>query len=222
MNILERVLSMVAPHECVGCGKEDTLLCEVCRIDIVGTIPSRCYRCHKLTRQFQVCDTCRRKVVPRHVWIATEYSGLPKELIHRLKFERAKSASGIIATILDNFLPLLPDDTIVTFIPTTPSRIRVRGYDQSRQIAKRFAYLRGLVFEDLISRSATTRQVGSSRKTRFEQMANAFEMKKQKVIQGRTVLLIDDVLTTGATIESASRLLADSGAKRVEVAVFAH
>jgi ComF family protein len=163
-----------------------------------------------------------RKVAPRHVWIATEYNGLSKELIHRLKFERAKSASGIIASILDDFLPLLPDDTIVTYIPTTSSRIRLRGYDQSRLIAKQFAYQRSLVFEDLILRAITTRQVGSSRKTRFDQMVNAFEVKNPNTVQDQTVLLIDDVLTTGATIESASRILADSGAKRVEVAVFAH
>lgn len=222
MNVLERIISVFAPHECIGCGKEGTLLCELCRMDSEGTIPSRCYRCHMVTLQFQVCPTCYKKVGIKHVWVSGDYSNQNKQLIHKMKFERAKSATLLIGQILDEFLPILPSDTIVTYIPTIPSRIRLRGYDQSKLIAKEFARRRGLLFQSNLRRLDSGRQVGSTRKTRFEQMENAFQIIASNKIKQSKILLIDDVLTTGATIESASKVLHNAGAKTVDVAVFAH
>lgn len=222
MNPLERLISVVAPHTCLSCGKEDTILCENCAETYLSALPSRCYRCHIATSQFAVCPKCRRSVAPKHVWIATEYSGVAKDLIHCFKFERAREAHKPIAKLLDQRLPLLPKDTVVTYLPTTPSRVRVRGYDQSRLIAKEFAYRRGLLCDDLLIRVASTRQVGAGRQTRFDQLREAFEAKHPEKAQGQRVLLIDDVLTTGASIESASLVLKDSGAAVIDVAVFAH
>jgi predicted amidophosphoribosyltransferase len=64
--------------------------------------------------------------------------------------------------------------------------------------------------------------VGAGRQTRFEQLEAAFEAKNHNRTHGQRILLVDDVLTTGATIESASGVLKDSGAKGVDVVVFAH
>lgn len=221
MNILERAIALVAPHCCLGCGVEDTLLCEQCAVGIIGLVPSRCYRCHVVTQQSKVCENCRRKVFLTRVWVATEYNGLAKDLLYKLKFERAISASAIMAELLDETLPLLPEDTVVTYVPTTNSRVRLRGYDQSKCIAKQLAFRRKLVFEELLVRRTTSRQVGVDRKTRFEQLVNAFEPKSNKRIKDAKILLIDDVLTTGATIESASTSLTKNGARQVEAAVFA-
>lgn len=221
MNVLERAITLLAPHHCLGCGVEDTLLCEQCATGITGLVPPRCYRCHAVTQQSKVCPNCRRKVSLLRVWVAAEYNGLAKDLLYKLKFERAVSASTIVAGLLDETLPLLPKGTVVTYVPTTNSRVRLRGYDQSKCIAKQLAFRRKLVFEELLIRRTSSRQVGVDRKTRFEQLVNAFEPKSTTRIKGAKILLIDDVLTTGATIESASAVLMKSGAKQVEAAVFA-
>jgi predicted amidophosphoribosyltransferase len=94
----------------------------------------------------------------------------------------------------------------------------MRGYDQAQIIARELAKRRQLTYRQLLSRSGGHRQVGASRKSRFSQLKGAF------IATGRTpphVLLVDDVLTTGASVESAAKELKRSGAKTVEVAVFA-
>lgn len=138
-----------------------------------------------------------------------------------LKFERAKAAAEDIARIMDENLPLLPEETVVVHLPTAANRIRARGYDQARLIARKLAKSRGLKHQDLLGRKGSIRQVGSSRKKRFKQLEGAFSIKDKSKVRGRNVLLIDDVLTTGASIESAARELQASGAKKIEAAVFA-
>lgn len=222
MNPLERIISVVAPFTCLGCGKEGSLLCGWCSAGLMGTIPSRCYRCHVATRQYSVCANCKRKVSLKHVWVAAEYTGVTKELIHAYKFERAKAAHQVIAALLDEFLPLLPPETIVTHVPTTSSRVRQRGYDQSKLIARSLAFKRGLLFDSLLLRTSNTRQVGSARKDRFAQLEGAFEAKGGPRNKNQRILLVDDVLTTGATLESASKVLSEAGAKVIDAVVFAH
>lgn len=222
MNPLERLISVVAPFSSLGCGKEGTILCNICSADLLGTIPSRCYRCHVATSQYAVCANCKRKVALKHVWVATEYAGIIKDLVRVYKFERAKAAHGVIASLLDEFLPLLPPETIVTYVPTTTSRVRQRGYDQSRLIARSLAYKRGLLFDDILLRASNTRQVGSGRKDRFAQLEGAFEIKQISKVNNQRILLVDDVLTTGATLESASKVLSEAGAKVIDAIVFAH
>lgn len=222
MNILERAISVLAPHECLVCEAEGSLLCQNCMHLELITIPSRCYRCHKATRQHSVCANCRRKTGLKHVWVTTEYKGAAKELVHGLKFERKQAAADVIAEWLDEQLPILPKTTVVTAVPTVNSRIRYRGYDQARLIAKAFAFKRNLLYIDLLTRVSSSRQVGAGRKDRFALMDGAFEPKNEKWIASQPVLLIDDVLTTGASVESAAKELRDSGAKSIDAVVFAH
>jgi ComF family protein len=156
----------------------------------------------------------------RHVWVATQYDGPPKELVYRLKFSRAKQAASVIANYLHETVPDLPAQTIVTFVPTATSRVRQRGYDQAQLIAKSFALRRGLKCTPLLVRYGQSRQVGSDRKHRFDQAAKNYGAIK-KIPTGTEVLLIDDILTTGATLEASARLLKQSGAKTINAAIFA-
>jgi ComF family protein len=222
MNIMEGTLALIAPHVCLGCGTEGSLLCKGCMYSSLTPLPSRCYRCHKITQQFAVCTSCKNTVVPRTVWLGAEYKDLAKDLVHTLKFERAKAAAGLMAGYLDSLLPFLDDNTVITNVPTANSRVRIRGYDQSKLIAKSFAARRGLKYCECLQRIGSLRQVGSSRKDRLTQLETAFQPLSVATFKKKPVLLIDDVLTTGATIEAAAKVLKANGAKSVEAAVFAH
>lgn len=156
----------------------------------------------------------------RSVFVCSLYSTNAREVIHRLKFGYTKSASEHIARKMAEILPELPSDTIIIHIPTASSHVRERGFDQSALIARDLAYLIHAPHIHTLARLGQQRQVGSNRMLRMTQMKDAFRIVSKEFI-GSHVLLVDDVLTTGSTLESAALVLKRSGAKSVSAVVFA-
>jgi predicted amidophosphoribosyltransferase len=104
-------------------------------------------------------------------------------------------------------------------VPTASKRVRQRGFDHAELLAKKFALLRGLPFRNLLKRVSQSRQFGADRITRKQQIKGVFKYNYR--LSGEIVLLIDDVVSTGATIEESAKFLKEAGAKRIHVAVFA-
>jgi ComF family protein len=219
--MLDRLVAILAPHTCVVCGSEGRLLCGWCAPDAVLPLPERCYRCYALSADSAVCQTCRRHSPLRCVWVRAQYAGAAKELVYRLKFGRVSAAANAIVTLLDEAIPYLPTETVVTYVPTATGRVRVRGYDQSSLIARAFAKHHGLQFITALARGGQSRQVGSDRKHRQAQAAQNYRSLRPEDVRGKQILLIDDITTTGATLESAAKILKKAGAKRIYAAVFA-
>lgn len=219
--MFDRVIGVLAPHVCLVCGREGSLLCASCSYDALPPLPDRCYRCKSISQDSAVCQKCRKHTVLKYVWPRAQYSGPAKDLVYSLKFARARAAARLIADLLDEAVPALPPGTLVTYIPTATSRVRFRGYDQSRLIAKAFARKRNLRLVTALARIGQTRQVGSDRKHRLAQAAQNYRVQNQSKVKGAEILLIDDILTTGATLESAAKLIKLAGAKQVSAAVFA-
>lgn len=217
--MIERLISLFAPHICLVCGSEGLIVCDACSHDSFSRLPDRCYKCKSLTVDSAVCLRCRQKV--RHVWVVTEYENVAKKLIYDYKFARAKAAAVVIAEQLNMRLPYFDHSTIVTYVPTASSRVRLRGYDHAALIACSFSKRRGLRCASLLARTGQERQVGSGRVARYTQASRDYKVVSAKRAQGQTVLILDDVLTTGATIESCGALLKHAGAKQVIAAVFA-
>jgi ComF family protein len=142
-------------------------------------------------------------------------------LIKQLKFERAAAAARSIAQVMAQQFTRRGDDLVVTHVPTATSRQRVRGYDQAALIAREFASLTHLPYMPLLARQGHLRQLGQSRKQRIQQMQQAFRPLKYSRMTQKRVLLIDDVLTTGSSIESAALTLSKSGVQHISAFVFA-
>lgn len=219
MGIIEQFLRVIAPHQCIGCTVEGQLLCARCARSLPA-VPSRCYRCQRPTEAFRTCTACYSSSSLFGVTPFTKYDGLAKEVIHCLKFERSRAAAEDIAEALATRLSFAGMD-VVTYVPTAPARVRSRGYDQAQLIAKATAELAQLPCITLLARNGNLRQLGKDRATRHEQIQDAFYAVHSNLGSGRRVLLIDDVLTTGATCEAAAATLCQAGAKRVSAAVFA-
>lgn len=218
--MLEQLINLIAPHYCLECGTPGRLLCEQCADSRLIKAVSRCYRCGKSTEQFRTCRPCRAGSELFQVWSACAYDGVAKDLVRRLKFERARAAADVMA---DRLAAVLPADAnwLVTHLPTANNRVRQRGYDQAQLIAKRLGKVVGLPCPVLLVRQGSSRQLGQTRQTRFEQMSVAFRPERMGKTEGRHILLVDDVLTTGASLEAAAKTLKAAGAKRVSAAVFA-
>jgi ComF family protein len=153
--------------------------------------------------------------------VTTAYEGVYEELLFALKFDCKRQAAESIADIMCKSELEIEDGTIICPVPTAPSRIRQRGFDHTKLIAKRTSEKTGLKNISLIKRHTNTRQFGASRVNRLKQMENEFYFDKDCIVENKDILLVDDVLTTGATLSGCARVLKKAGAKSVKAIVFA-
>lgn len=220
MGLIEELLNIVVPHECLRCKLEGSLLCEPCA-GMLAAVPPRCYRCGRWESEFRTCKRCRGDSPLYCVWSATLYSdAVAKELVRVLKFDRAKGASAAMARSLATFINVT-DGMCITHAPTANTRVRERGYDQAALIARELARRTGVPYLPLLARIGDQRQLGQRRDNRKKQIEGAFRALSPESLKNRHVVLVDDVLTTGATCEAAARVLRQAGARKVSAAVFA-
>jgi ComF family protein len=178
-----------------------------------------------------LCGLCRRLEPPYAK--ATAYgsyeSGL-RELIHLLKYNQVRPAAStlgrMLAEAIGDLQPLLGGDVLVVPVPLHSSKLRQRGFNQSELIARaalKLTPIAGLQLNaGLLQRCRDTQsQIGLSRHQRRENIRGAFVVAKPNDLNGRDVLVVDDVFTTGTTVSECARVLRRAGAKKVYVATVA-
>jgi len=224
MSILELAIGWLAPAECIGCGAEGSALCDVCSLAEVVPYGERCFICNKFSPDWVTCDTCRRGGSPRRVWITTDYEGAAKQLVRLLKFRHLRTAAKPLAYLMSATLSeggSVEEDYLVIAVPTATSRVRQRSFDHTSLLSKEIASLKGLEHSKELKRLGQSRQVGAKRSDRLAQAHDNYYVSRPERIKGRNILLIDDVITTGATLRAATRALKRAGAKQVDALVFA-
>ncbi|MFO7767004.1 MAG: ComF family protein [Pelovirga sp.] len=157
----------------------------------------------------------------RAAYAAALYQGQLRTAIQRFKFHQRPNLDRPLARLLDEALP--PDlkvDLLVS-VPLHSGRLRQRTYNQALLLARELARIRHLptAADVLIKRRATYPQQTLSARERRQNLRGAFSLNTK--IEGKTVLLVDDVMTTGVTLDLCSRVLLDGGAASVTVAVVA-
>ena len=155
--------------------------------------------------------------VPIGLYWAAPYQGPIRDLIHVLKFTGIDTVGGPLGDALAARLgPLLPPADLVTFVPLHRWRRFRRGFNQAEEIARAMARRLGLPCEALLDRHRIgRRQVGLGRRDRLTALQNCYRLRRRGGPPGRRVLLVDDVITTGATMEACARVLLEGGAGAV-------
>lgn len=227
------VLDMLFPEFCAGCGTEGLILCSSCR-ETIRMIPPACFVCKKLVpanglaMPGKACKPCRRKTRIYAYLSPFAYEAAIRKLIHALKYRRMRAASPILAELLHAYLTYheihLPADSILIPVPLHKRRERIRGFNQSRLIADLLGKKLGIkAASDILQKiKATTAQMELSGTERRANLKGAFAVSDTGVIRNRTCILIDDVKTTGTTLEEAARVLNGAGAKRIWAITVAH
>jgi len=216
--MIDKLLSILAPHYCCGCQKVGSLLCNNCKYNIVSEPYSRCLSCLQPAGTNGICQQC--DISYSRGWCVGERSGVLERLINDYKFMRVKVAYGTLAGLLLKTLPDLPKNTIIVPIPTVARHIRQRGYDHTLLIAREIAHRRGHTLAQPLVRLTTATQRSSKRSERIKQAKQAFDVVGT-IQPGVPYLLIDDVVTTGATVAYAAKKLQAAGATDVWVAIVA-
>jgi len=221
MSLLLKSLSIIAPARCLVCGREGVDLCPVCALELASPLPARCWRCQKLSLGSKTCSTCRRYAPLNFVWVAGEYESGLKSAIHGFKFNRQRGLAHPLAALLYDKLPVYKNPPLVVHIPTATIRRRARGYDQAELLASALGKIAGWRHVPLIRRQGQVRQVGAKRQTRLAQLEGAFRIIRPEYVREREILLVDDVITTGATAAVCAKELKTTGAKSVSAVVLA-
>jgi ComF family protein len=170
------------------------------------------------------CKSCKSFGGPRYVWLTTQYDGLAKELMRLYKFGQQRVAAQELAELMVQtfiYSGYEKQNYLVVPVPTATKRIRERGFGHSELLAKLIAKKLDLPSCRAVGRLGQKHQIGSSRTIRLTQPEGNYYVRWSQQIEGRNILLIDDVLTTGATMKAATRALRDAGAKHVDALVFA-
>jgi ComF family protein len=218
-SLIEKMVGIIAPHSCLGCGSKDNILCFGCYASQVVRPEPFCALCGGPSQDWQLCDPCRQRSGLDYVWVGAEYSGLIRQVIHVFKFERARAAYVPLARLLADALPY--GDWQIVPIPTAANRIRQRGYDHALLLAEQLAEVRQLPLLSPLKRTSKSRQVGAGRARRLLQSEAVFRSVPNIDVKGKHLVLVDDVCTTGATLSAAARVLRQAGAQEVHAVVCA-
>jgi ComF family protein len=223
------VLDFALPPRCAGCGTivaEVHSFCADCWTQIEFLGETGCGTCGMPLQATEAatCGACLARP-PRiaRTRAAVAYGELSRSLAIRLKYGRKVAIARTMARYMAPFLAEHSSDTLLFPVPLHRTRLWQRGFNQSALVASELSRRLGLRSDHLSlkRRKRTPSLKGMTQLQRRKTVAGAFAIRNAQAVQGKTVILIDDVLTTGSTAEACARILQRAGAKRVELITWA-
>ncbi len=197
---IDHILSLLLPDRCIGCSQLGTLLCDACRRHLVAYDGEPPRIADQLTG----------------VQVAYVFDGLLRDAVHRLKYHSRQRMARPLGALLADHLHIhpLPCDALVP-VPLHPHRLAERGFNQAELLAREVARATGLplLVGPLVRIRATRQQALLDTSGRIANVADAFVWRGPP--PPACVALVDDVLTTGATVNACAQALRASGARDV-------
>lgn len=207
MKILDLIAHLLYPWKCVFCESvlKDTDICRECEKKLPYTVGD------SAMQKFPFIDKC---VSPLY------YKDKVRASVHRYKFGGCSAYSrryaALMSDCVENNLDCRSID-VISWIPLSKKRLRQRGYDQARLIAEEIAAKTGLPCRQLLQKvkNNSAQSLTRDAKQRRENVAGVYALDDGADVSGLRILLVDDVVTTGATMSEAARILRKEGAKSV-------
>lgn len=234
-KIKKILLDLFLPKQCLGCKRPDTYLCQACFNSISLYPNNTCFFCGKITWQGKICIECQKQNYLDRVISATEYKNpLVQELIRNFKYHYVKELAKPLSKLLIKSLEststtstISTNSTSSTIIPIPlyGTRMRKRGFNQAELLAKEINDYFNLPLEiNILKRKIPTEPQANIKNNDEKRKANikgVFEINPEYQVDGKIIVLIDDVATTGATLIEAAKILKKSGAKQIWALVVA-
>lgn len=213
---------------CLVCGREcadtQTLICEDCKKDLIKISGHVCKKCGMPIEKSQLlCDECKNSDLffdmARAAFLFDDKSA---NIVYGLKYFNHKYNAKHMAILMIEPLQEFGKFDMFVPVPLHPNRFRERGYNQSELLANELSALTSIPTNTtcLARKIETETQTGKTKAERAANMVGAFEIKNKIEVVGKSVVLIDDVFTTGATVNECARVLKRAGAAKVFVLTF--
>ena len=224
-------LDLFFPKFCLGCQKEGSYLCQDCK-EILDINQFNYCLCDKnplrLPLDFKIgkCPNCQDKKLAG-LFFALPYKEkqLTKKLIYQFKYQPyLKDLAKILASLIIEHLILSNKNTneiwnnsVLIPIPLNKKKLKLRGYNQSEELAKELSKILKIpvILDCLIKIKDTKPQMELKKEERAKNLQNAFAIKNCEKMQNKKIFLVDDVYTTGFTMEECAKVLKSSGIKNV-------
>ena len=221
----EQLFSVLFPPLCVGCDEvllhQEEFLCAACQFHLPVNDHYLFPNNDVIKRFWGKAEVCMAAS-----YLSFEKSSVVQNIIHQLKYKGRYRIGQHLGAMFGKALlasPYFQSVDVVVPIPLHVKKKRARGYNQSEYIARGIAKAMGLPMNNksLIRCVNTASQTTKQRLDRFDNMENVFATENIEAIEGLHVLLVDDVLTTGATLASAAHLLKETAGCQISIAVLA-
>jgi ComF family protein len=233
---LNDLSEVIFPPQCLGCSEilhpyTGQLFCPACNDQIKFISGSLCFICGTTfpdsPAQSHLCGDClENKTYFSQARAVFSYENFILNAIHQFKYNRNISTGEILASFMADFrFPDIDfaDYSLIMPVPLHIKRLRERGFNQSLILARLMGKKRRIPvnFSLLKRHKFTITQAGSNRNERKQNIKGAFEVSDSKIIAGKNIILVDDVYTTGATVNECAKILIRAGAQKVAVLTLA-
>lgn len=227
---ISHILEMIYPSRCPLCGQladakdPDAQVCDICRSELTYVGSDYCMKCGKPLQKSEdeYCFDCmKRKHVFEQARSVFSYRGSVRKSLYRFKYANCRTYASFYSTeimnVLGRWIREKKPDLIVP-VPVHKKKLRRRGYNQASLIASGISECLGIEMNSrcLVRVKNTLPQRQLSASDRNKNLANAFEVRGEAV-QGKRILLVDDIYTTGATADATASVLKKAGALEIWV-----
>ncbi|MBI2288022.1 MAG: ComF family protein [Chloroflexi bacterium] len=212
-------LALLFPQRCVGCGRDGAFICQSCHKSLPRLMPPLCPRCGRPQASGILCPSCVGwQAEIDGIRSPFRFDGVIRQAVHQLKYRNLRAIAAPLAQLVVDYLATstVPAEVLVP-VPLHRKRLRERGYNQSGLLAKKIGKLTNLpVVEDCLARERYTLPQARTEtvEERHRNIAGAFACRDHS-LQDKKVLLINDVATSGATLDACAAALKAGGAASV-------
>lgn len=205
-KIKEFLLDLIFPAYCVNCHRLGNFLCEDCY--------------HGLEFYWENLRSNLENEYFDQLLVMAKMDKLMGKLIKQMKYQSAANIAPFLGKILYQHL-LIPPADLITYIPLHKRKLRMRGFNQCKLIAQELSRLTGIEEKNTLERVKNSKAQASvkNQHERIERMKNVFKIRKnyENFVKNKKVILLDDVFTTGATVNAAAEVLKNAGASEIIV-----
>ncbi|MBM3248873.1 MAG: ComF family protein [Candidatus Omnitrophica bacterium] len=237
-SLANAVLDLVYPNNCINCKTAildkdyEFSLCQDCWQSIENNLPPFCSKCglhlEDIDTRIDLCKDCqKRELYFDKAFSVFAFEGMAKELIHKFKYSNKTMLAKVFAKMIFDFamnfnIPLDSYDIMLP-VPLHSTRLREREYNQceilARQLQKFFPL--ELSTKDVKRIKNTKSQITLDKASRWKNVEGVFKTTNEYAFKDKSVLVVDDLMTTGSTASELAKTLKDSGAKTVSVLTIA-